>query len=289
MRLVPRWLPLWAAMALIGVTTPWPAAAQTPMGNPAREAAVPFRAGQRILVAVDGAHQPGTVERVTREDRCTRVDYRWRAGNQRGSGYTYPDCIQPSILFTLAQARQLGLRAGAPAEPAQPMAAAPAAVVNPAPTRAAPIAPSAEPAADLPAADIQALLDAHNRHRAEVGVPPLRWSASIAAGAQAWAQRLAARGALMHDRASGLGENLFMSSEAEPPSVAVESWAHERVECRYKVQPVGNESCVVGHYTQMVWRLSTELGCGTGHHIAGGQVWVCRYSPPGNMIGQRPY
>jgi hypothetical protein len=39
-----------------------------------------------------------------------------------------------------------------------------------------------------------------------------------------------------------------------------------------------------GHFTQVVWKGTTELGCG----IALGRSWiygVCHYGPPGNVIG----
>lgn len=40
----------------------------------------------------------------------------------------------------------------------------------------------------------QELLNAHNRYRAEVGVPPLSWSNALARDAQQWADRLASLG-----------------------------------------------------------------------------------------------
>ena len=41
----------------------------------------------------------------------------------------------------------------------------------------------------------------------------------------------------------------------------------------------------VGHYTQIVWRKTTEVGgaIATG---GGNDVLVCRYSQPGNIIGE---
>jgi len=43
-----------------------------------------------------------------------------------------------------------------------------------------------------------------------------------------------------------------------------------------------------GHYTQIVWRDTKELGCGVAR---GGdrEIWVCDYSPPGNYQGRLPY
>lgn len=39
-----------------------------------------------------------------------------------------------------------------------------------------------------------------------------------------------------------------------------------------------------GHYTQVVWRDSERLGCGVGDCTGGGEIWVCNYDPPGNVI-----
>jgi hypothetical protein len=52
------------------------------------------------------------------------------------------------------------------------------------------------------------------------------------------------------------------------------------------------------HYTQLVWRASTTLGCGVrqcstgspfGPQFPNWTIWVCRYQPAGNVGGQRPY
>jgi pathogenesis-related protein 1 len=49
-----------------------------------------------------------------------------------------------------------------------------------------------------------------------------------------------------------------------------------------------------GHYTQLVWRNTTQVGCGVADCAPDGlltnrSIWVCNYSAAGNYIGQNPY
>jgi pathogenesis-related protein 1 len=43
-----------------------------------------------------------------------------------------------------------------------------------------------------------------------------------------------------------------------------------------------------GHYTQLVWRKSIQIGCGSAS-CGNAKVISCRYSPPGNMLGSSVY
>jgi Cysteine-rich secretory protein family. len=44
-----------------------------------------------------------------------------------------------------------------------------------------------------------------------------------------------------------------------------------------------------GHFTQLVWKESTEVGCGKGYQARDGlqfEYVVCQYSPAGNFMGK---
>ena len=47
----------------------------------------------------------------------------------------------------------------------------------------------------------------------------------------------------------------------------------------------GGFSMKTGHFTQVVWRGTTAVGCGRSQ-CNGLDVWICQYDPPGNVEGQ---
>ncbi|MGD1907079.1 MAG: CAP domain-containing protein [Leptolyngbyaceae cyanobacterium] len=143
----------------------------------------------------------------------------------------------------------------------------------------------------------QELLAAHNQYRTAVGATALTWSPALATTAQQWADQLAANGgSLAHsDRSqrNGAGENLAAGGPPDAYSLTdlVDLWGAEQ---QYfisglpfpAVSTTGNWADV-GHYTQIIWRNTTEVGCGVA--IGGGQeILVCHYNPPGNVTGQQP-
>ena len=46
---------------------------------------------------------------------------------------------------------------------------------------------------------------------------------------------------------------------------------------------------MIGHFTQVLWKDSTELGCGIAKGSDNFVYGVCNYSPPGNYIGANNY
>jgi len=135
------------------------------------------------------------------------------------------------------------------------------------------------PASSFP----NALVDAHNRARAKHCAPPLRWSAKIAASAQRWANTLRDRGCPLAHSSGQYGENLAAGTPGMLAAASVVALWYEEVK-RYSFAS-GGFSMKTGHFTQLVWRGTKEVGCGVAH-CKNLDVWVCQYDPPGNVQGQ---
>jgi pathogenesis-related protein 1 len=130
------------------------------------------------------------------------------------------------------------------------------------------------------------MLAAHNAVRARVDVPPLVWSETLAAYAREWANTLAASGRFEHRRRGRYGENLFAVHNTRfLPVQVVNDWAGEA-----RLYNLRSNTCRgdCGHYTQIVWRRTREVGCAVARN-GPREVWVCNYSPRGNRVGERPY
>jgi uncharacterized protein YkwD len=138
------------------------------------------------------------------------------------------------------------------------------------------------------------VLATQNAERAALGIAPLAWSDALAADAAVWARHLADTGSWGHADAvtrKGEGENLWEGTAgAFDPAEMVGGWAGEKRYYHYGPFPDGglSDGQPIGHYTQMIWRNTTDVGCAlaTGH---GKDVLVCRYAPMGNIVGQTPY
>jgi pathogenesis-related protein 1 len=130
------------------------------------------------------------------------------------------------------------------------------------------------------------MLAAHNAVRAQLKLPPLTWSDKLAKAAQEWADTLIKDGTFRHPAKSPWGQNLFEVRGGEfLPAQVVDGWASEAAQYDYKTNRCTG-TC--GHYTQLVWRDTREVGCAVARR-ADREVWACDYAPPGNYIGMRPY
>jgi pathogenesis-related protein 1 len=132
------------------------------------------------------------------------------------------------------------------------------------------------------------MLAAHSEVRRKVGVPPLKWSDKLAARAEEWAKTLAATGA---SKMQGIpGQNIGYTA---PPGHAkgadvVAAWSAEASNYDHEKNACVDPKLRCNHYTQVVWRESSNLGCATARD-AQRDIWVCDYDPPGNNVAKRPY
>ena len=152
-------------------------------------------------------------------------------------------------------------------------------------------------------ADLAGMLAAHNAVRAAVAtptpLPPLQWSPELAATARKWGARCIddepPAGLVDHnpDRAEGhpwrVGENIYASTRRPRADAAVASWAKEARHYDAAANRCARgRTC--GHYTQLVWRATTLVGCARADCAAHAyrHAIVCNYAPAGNN-GRRPY
>jgi len=132
---------------------------------------------------------------------------------------------------------------------------------------------------------------------ASPGLGNLAWSTALATQAQTYANNCN----YQPSGAAGVGENLYAGavSPGFPTNVettAATDWLDEQPGYNYAANTCSAPPC--GHYTQMVWRATTSVGCGIrqctvntpfGPPFNNWTLVVCQYSPPGNSGGQRPY
>ena len=148
--------------------------------------------------------------------------------------------------------------------------------------------------------DSASLVVTHNKWRSQVGVPPLGWSDGLAKSAQVWADELKKKTcAMVHANQNQYGENIFWASATRwsdgsrevqdiSAKLVVDDLASEVLDYNYEANSCApGKMC--GHYTQIVWRDTEEVGCAKAICDDKSQVWVCRYSPHGNIVGEKPY
>ncbi|KMT03130.1 hypothetical protein BVRB_8g196880 [Beta vulgaris subsp. vulgaris] len=125
-----------------------------------------------------------------------------------------------------------------------------------------------------------------NAARAKVHVQPFIWNETLAEFARSYAQERANDCKLQHSHAPQKGENIARSPGVLTAAKAVEMWLGE--EPNYNA---ASNTCnkVCGHYTQVVWRDSTSIGCARSNCQNRGTFVTCNYYPPGNYIGRRPF
>jgi hypothetical protein len=160
--------------------------------------------------------------------------------------------------------------------------------------------------------DQKAAFNLHNAARKKVKVAALKWSTQLEADALAYAKKIAKAGKMVHSDGKtrpGQGENLAYAWSSDgfknPITAGTQSWyvcfsrlhnntangchrLNEKNKYKGETIPKGNFS-MYGHYTQCVWKKTTKIGIATAKDKKGAFYTVARYSPAGNVVGQKPY
>lgn len=166
--------------------------------------------------------------------------------------------------------------------------------------------PTPSPSTDVQTVDVRAAcLNSHNKvRRLHQNTPDMIYDTNLELAAQEWARRLATEKAFYH---GSTGENLFYVTNYDTSvnhrvEEAVFAWYNERLDYDY-TNGVSSNGRAVGHFTQIVWRDTTRLGCGMAtilrldaNNILTKETYVvARYTPAGNFVGEyttmvaRPY
>lgn len=122
------------------------------------------------------------------------------------------------------------------------------------------------------------ILDAHNKKRAIHHAGELSWDKDVYEYAQAYADKYDCSGQLTHSGGE-YGENLAVGYSDGVS--ALDAWYAEGDSFDY------SSGSTYDHFTQVVWKDTTKLGCAIkdcsaenwGHYV------ICSYDPAGNMVG----
>lgn len=139
-----------------------------------------------------------------------------------------------------------------------------------------------------------------NALRAKHGAGPLVWDTALATAAAETSRSNAAVKSFQHGNLEvnvdgkgpvRVGQNLFAETSSgklpAPESVnqnAVDAWAAEAAKYNYNTPGFSNDT---GHFTQLVWKNTSRIGCG-GSYSQGSSFVTCDFYPAGNVQGQFP-
>ncbi|KAJ6783794.1 hypothetical protein PWT90_04397 [Aphanocladium album] len=123
------------------------------------------------------------------------------------------------------------------------------------------------------------VLAAHNWYRSQHSAAPLNWDEGLANYALNWARQCSE-----NPRHSGgpHGENIAWGTGWSSSYGWVNSWGNERTHFDFN-NPQWDPNA--GHFTQMVWKSTSRVGCGWAHCPYGDNV-VCSYESFGNVNGE---
>ncbi|CAF0958619.1 unnamed protein product [Brachionus calyciflorus] len=133
-------------------------------------------------------------------------------------------------------------------------------------------------------------LNSHNKYRKSHDSPQLKMNKELCKIAQEWAERIASTGVFEHStstfKGQTLGENIAMrfSSTGDELTGAqmTDQWYEEANSYNYNEDFQNGK----GHFAQIVWRDTRQVGFGRAKAANGKWYAVANYYPAGNYVGQ---
>ena len=132
---------------------------------------------------------------------------------------------------------------------------------------------------------VESALNMHNQYRAQHGAEPLTVSEDLNKIAQDYANHIAKINQMVHSQnkynGENLGENIYWSF-GKPIEGAdmTTSWYNEIKDYNFNNPGFTNNT---GHFTQVVWKGSKQVGFGYAQSSNGGHFGVANYYPAGNI------
>lgn len=144
----------------------------------------------------------------------------------------------------------------------------------------APPIPSTEPSYTKFSHFTSSILNSTNTYRTQHNATSLHWNKTLASFAAKYLKDEHPTCKFAHS-GGPYGENIAMGYKNA--SAVVEAWGDERDEYNFDDQGFSEKT---GHFTQLVWKNTTSVGC--GRELCGEKGWftVCEYWPRGNVEGE---
>uniref|UniRef100_A0A8D0HJY1 SCP domain-containing protein n=1 Tax=Sphenodon punctatus TaxID=8508 RepID=A0A8D0HJY1_SPHPU len=112
----------------------------------------------------------------------------------------------------------------------------------------------------------------------------MEWDSATAESAKRWANKCTLSHSPSAEHGISCGENLYMSSQPDSWSAAIQDWYDEVKDFKYGVGAT-KAGAMIGHYTQIVWFKSFQVGCAAAYCPLAIKeyYYVCQYCPAGNL------
>lgn len=132
------------------------------------------------------------------------------------------------------------------------------------------------------------MLNQHNTYRMRHNAANLTWSSTLAAAALVNANNNANNNLFVHTTNNQYGENIAYQWGYDNPEYLGFLWYDE--ERQYNFQ-TGSFSDATGHFTQLVWLATSQIGCAyvqAQNTLSNNGYYYlsCEYNSPGNYAGE---